>query len=149
MKTITPPLGLLEFLERVGSNAKVYELNSTADQLSLTLGCRDSDIVVSNLILQPEKTPRIAIHPWNEPVSLASGERIASAMQVYLLTGYQAQWLPPFGLPHLLETEIAPTALNSACLYVPAGIQYGWMAMTPDELIALTDYAQWKRVFAA
>ncbi|MEK9555789.1 MAG: hypothetical protein VW313_08155, partial [Gammaproteobacteria bacterium] len=66
MKTITPPLGLLEFLERVGSNAKIYEIDCEAEQLSLTLGCQENDILTASLILHPEHAPRIAVHPWNQ-----------------------------------------------------------------------------------
>jgi len=28
-------------------------------------------------------------------------------------------------------------------------MQHGWMAITPDELASLTDYAHWRQVFAA
>jgi hypothetical protein len=94
MKTITPPLGLLEFLERVGSNAKIYEMEADADQLSLSLGCREEDILTCSLLLHADRAPRIAIHPWNQQPKLDSKERRANTMQVYLLTGYQAQWLP-------------------------------------------------------
>ena len=149
MKTITPPLGLLEFLDRVNSNAKIYEIKSTADQLSLALGCRDDDILTASLILHPHRAPRIAVHPWNQDPDIQDNERRASSMQSYLLTGYPSQWMPPFGLPHLLQTEISTLVLESPCLYIPAGIQYGWMAITPEELISLTDYAHWSRVFAA
>ena len=149
MKTITPPLGLLEFLDRVNSNAKIYEIKSTADQLSLALGCRDEDILTASLILHPHRAPRIAVHPWNQDPDIQDNERRASSMQSYLLTGYPNQWMPPFGLPHLLQTQISSLVLKSPCLYIPAGIQYGWMAITPEELISLTDYAHWSRVFAA
>jgi len=149
MKTITPPLGLLEFLERVGSNAKIYEIESGAEQLSLSLGCQENDILTASLILNPEHAPRIVVHPWNQAPKMNASERRANSMQVYLLTGYPAQWMPPFGLPHLLQTEIESSVLESPCLYIPAGIQNGWMAITPDELVTLTDYAHWSQVFAA
>ena len=80
---------------------------------------------------------------------MKGNERRANPMQVYLLTGYPEQWMPPFGLPHLLKTEIEASALESPCLYIPAGMQHGWMAITPDELISLTDYTHWSQVFAA
>ena len=54
MKTITPPLGLLEFLERVDSNAKIYEIEADADQLSLSLGCREKDILTCSLLLHAD-----------------------------------------------------------------------------------------------
>ena len=146
---ITPPLGLLEFLDRVKSNAKIYKIKSEADQLSLALGCQDEDILATSLILQPKRAPRIAVHPWNQKPTMKGNERRANPMQVYLLTGYPAQWMPPFGLPHLLKTEIDTSVLESPCLYIPAGIQQGWMAITPDELASLTDYAHWRQVFAA
>jgi prolyl-tRNA editing enzyme YbaK/EbsC (Cys-tRNA(Pro) deacylase) len=146
---ITPPLGLLEFLDRVKSNAKIYKIKSEADQLSLALGCQDEDILATSLILQPKRAPRIAVHPWNQKPTMKGNERRANPMQVYLLTGYPAQWMPPFGLPHLLKTEIDTSVLESPCLYIPAGIQHGWMAITPDELASLTDYAHWRQVFAA
>ena len=149
MKTITPPLGLLEFLERVGSNAKIYEIDCEAEQLSLTLGCQDNDILTASLILHPEHAPRIAVHPWTQNPAMKDHERRANSMQVYLLTGYPAQWMPPFGLPHLLKTEIDASVLDSPCLYIPAGMQHGWMAITPNELASLTDYAHWRQVFAA
>ena len=78
-----------------------------------------------------------------------SGERAANSTQVYLLTGYSAEWMPPFGLPHLLETAIDSRCLESPCLYVPAGILNGWMVITPEELASLTDFKLWSRVFAA
>lgn len=146
---MTPPLGLLEFLERVGSNAKIYELEEDADQLSLSLGCREEDILTCTLILRAGRAPRIAIHPWNQQPAVGSSERRANAMQVYLLAGYQARWLPPFGLPHLLHTKLEPICLDSPCLYVPAGVLHGWMAITPDELSNLTDFERWSREFAA
>jgi prolyl-tRNA editing enzyme YbaK/EbsC (Cys-tRNA(Pro) deacylase) len=146
---ITPPLGLLEFLDRVKSNAKIYKIKSEADQLSLALGCQDEDILATSLILQPKRAPRIAVHPWNQKPTMKGNERRANPMQVYLLTGYPAQWMPPFGLPHLLKTEIDASVLESPCLYIPAGMQHGWMAITPDELASLTDYAHWRQVFAA
>ena len=146
---ITPPLGLLEFLDRVKSNAKIYEIKSKADQLSLALGCQENDILTASLILRPEHAPRIAVHPWNQNPAMKDNERRANPMQVYLLTGYPAQWMPPFGLPHLLKTEIDASVLESPCLYIPAGMQHGWMAITPDELASLTDYAHWRQVFAA
>ena len=149
VKIITPPLGLLEFLERVDSNAKIYEIEVDADQLSLSLGCREEDILTCSLLLRANRAPRIAIHPWNQRPKLDSNERPASAMQVYLLTGYQAQWLPPFGLPHLLHTTLDPACFDSPCLYIPAGVFHGWMAITPDELGKLTDFARWSREFAA
>ena len=146
---ITPPLGLLEYLERVKSNAKIYEIKSEADQLSLALGCQDEDILTTSLILHPGYEPRIAVHCWNTVPEIQENERRANPMQVYLLTGYTAQWMPPFGLPHLLQTEIEPPVLESPCLYIPAGIQHGWMAITPEELVSLTDFAHWSQVFAA
>tara|TARA_A100001015_G_scaffold121758_1_gene134993 strand:- start:466 stop:945 length:480 start_codon:yes stop_codon:yes gene_type:complete len=149
VKIITPPLGLLEFLERVDSNAKIYEIEVDADQLSLSLGCREEDILTCSLLLRANRAPRIAIHPWNQRPKLDSNERPASTMQVYLLTGYQAQWLPPFGLPHLLHTTLDPACFDSPCLYIPAGVFHGWMAITPDELGKLTDFARWSREFAA
>ncbi|MDC3032467.1 hypothetical protein OA249_00720 [Litorivicinus sp.] len=149
MKTITPPPGLLEFLDRVHSNAKIYEIKSTADQLSLALGCRDEDILAASLILHPHRAPRISVHPWNQNADIQNNERCASSMQSYLLTGYPNQWMPPFGLPHVLHTQISTSVLESPCLYIPAGMQYGWMAITPEELVSLTDYAHWSRVFAA
>jgi prolyl-tRNA editing enzyme YbaK/EbsC (Cys-tRNA(Pro) deacylase) len=149
MNIMTPPPGILEFLERVGCNAKIYKIEGDADQLSLSLGCREEDILTCSLILHAHEGPRIAIHPWNEQSTLGPHERRANAMQVYLLTGYQAQWLPPFGLPHLLKTSLEPARFNSACLYVPAGLTDGWMAITPDELYSLTDFEHWSRVFAA
>ena len=45
MKTITPPLGLLEFLERVGSNAKIYEIDCEAEQLTFNLWFRENKFV--------------------------------------------------------------------------------------------------------
>jgi len=30
-----------------------------------------------------------------------------------------------------------------------AGVSHGWMAITPDELGKLTDFARWSREFAA
>jgi prolyl-tRNA editing enzyme YbaK/EbsC (Cys-tRNA(Pro) deacylase) len=146
---ITPPLGLLEFLDRVNSTAKIYEIKSEPDQLSLALGCQDEDILATSLILHPKHAPRIAVHPWNQKPTVKGNERRANPMQVYLLTGYPAQWMPPFGLPHLLKTEIDASVLESPCLYIPAGMQHGWMAITPDELISLTDYSHWSQVFAA
>jgi prolyl-tRNA editing enzyme YbaK/EbsC (Cys-tRNA(Pro) deacylase) len=146
---ITPPLGLLEFLDRVKSNAKIYKIKSEADQLSLALGCQDEDILATSLILQPKHAPRIAVHPWNQKPMMKGNERRANPMQVYLLTGYPAQWMPPFGLPHLLKTEIDASVLESPCLYIPAGMQHGWMAITADELVSLTDYKHWSQVFAA
>jgi prolyl-tRNA editing enzyme YbaK/EbsC (Cys-tRNA(Pro) deacylase) len=146
---ITPPLGLLEFLDRVKSNAKIYEIKSEADQLSLALGCQDEDILATSLILRSGHEPRVAVHPWNTEPVLCSDERLANPMQVYLLTGYPAQWMPPFGLPHLIQTEIEPSVLDSPCLYIPAGMQDGWMAITPGDLVSLTDYEHWSQVFAA
>jgi len=146
---MTPPLGLLEFLERVDSNAKIYEIEADSDQLSLSLGCREEDILTCTLILRADRAPRISIHPWNQQPPLDPSERRAKSMQVYLLTGYQAQWLPPFGLPHLLHTRLDPVCLDSPCLYVPAGVLHGWMAITPDELSNLTDFERWSREFAA
>lgn len=149
MKILTPPLGLLEFLDRVGSTAKIYQMDEPIEQLSVALGARDEDILTTDLVLAPDRSPRIAVSPWNQTVALAVDERIASPMQVYLLTGYPAQWLPPFGLPHLLSTTICPTCLDSPCLYVRGGVANGWMALTPDELVSLTDFDHWSRVFAA
>ncbi len=149
MKILTPPLGLLEFLDRVGSSAKIYEVQAPDDQLAVALGCNDQDILATELILTPGKAPKLAVHPWRNACALGSGERVALPMQTYLLTGYQAAWLPPFGLPHLLTTDIAPTCMESPCLYVRGGVPHGWMALTPDELLSLTDYAHWSRVFAA
>ena len=149
LKTMTPPLGLLEFLERSGSAAKAYEIQSDTEQLNLALGCQEDDILTASLILHPEHAPRITVHPWKCKPELKQHERRANPMQVYLLTGYLAQWLPPFGLPHLLQTEIESSVLKSPCLYVPAGLEYGWIAITPEELVSLTDYAHWSRVFAA
>ena len=149
MEILTPPPGLLEFLERVGSNAKVYEITSTAEQLSLSLGCREEEILTTSLILHADRAPRLSVHSRNQTPELFSGERAANSTQVYLLTGYSAEWMPPFGLPHLLETVIDPKCLKSPCLYIPAGILNGWMAITPEELVCLTDFKHWSRVFAA
>lgn len=149
MKTLTPPLGLLEFLDRVGSSAKLYEVKAPDDQLSVALGCTDREILATELILSPGRTPRLSIAPWTETVRLEPGEKIATPMQTYLLTGYPAAWLPPFGLPHLLSTELAPSCLESHCVYVRGGVPHGWMALTPDELLSLTDFDHWSRVFAA
>jgi prolyl-tRNA editing enzyme YbaK/EbsC (Cys-tRNA(Pro) deacylase) len=149
MKTVTPPLGLLEFLERVSSNAKIYEVEADADQLSVSLGCCEDDILTCSLLLHADRAPRIAIQPWNQQPTLDSGERKANDMQVYLLTGYQSQWLPPFGLPHLLHTTLDPACFDSPCLYVPAGVFHGWMAITPNELKSLTDFDRWSREFVA
>ena len=106
-------------------------------------------ILTASLILHLEHAPRITVHPWKCKPELKQHERRANPMQVYLLTGYLAQWLPPFGLPHLLQTEIEASVLKSPCLYVPAGMEYGWIAITPEELVSLTDYAHWSQVFAA
>ena len=149
MKTLTPPLGLLEFLERAGSNAKIYEIKSTAEQLCLSLGCREEEILTTSLILHENKAPRLSVHSRNEAPELLNGERAANPMQAYLLTGYSTEWMPPFGLPHLLETTIDPRCLEPPCVYIPAGILHGWMAITPEELASLTDFKHWSRVFAA
>ena len=117
MKILTPPPGLLEFLERVGSNAKVYEIASSAEQLSLSLGCREEEIITTTLILRANKAPRLSVHSRNQTPELLSSERAANPTQVYLLTGYSAEWMPPFGLPHLLETAIDSRCLESPCLY--------------------------------
>ncbi len=149
MKILTPPPGLLEFLERVGSNAKVYEIASSAEQLSLSLGCREEEIITTTLILRANKAPRLSVHSRNQTPELLSSERAANPTQVYLLTGYSAEWMPPFGLPHLLETAIDSRCLESPCLYIPAGVLNGWMVITPEELANLTDFKLWSRVFAA
>ena len=149
MKILTPPPGLLEFLERVGSNAKVYEIASSAEQLSLSLGCREEEIITTTLILRANKGPRLSVHSRNQTPELLSSERAANPTQVYLLTGYSAEWMPPFGLPHLLETAIDSRCLESPCLYIPAGVLNGWMVITPEELANLTDFKLWSRVFAA
>lgn len=149
MKILTPPPGLLEFLERVGSSVKVYEIISSAEQLSLSLGCREEEILTTTLILHADKAPRLSVHPRNQMPELLSGECAANPLQVYLLTGYSADWMPPFGLPHLLETAIDSRCLESPCLYIPAGILNGWMVITPEELASLTDFKLWSRVFAA
>lgn len=149
MKILTPPLGLLEFLDRVGSTAKIYQMDAPADQLSVALGCRDEDILTTHLVLAADRAPRLVVAPWNQAVHLEADERLANAMQVYLLTGYPAQWLPPFGLPHLLSTTVAESCLDSPCVYVRGGVPNGWMALTPDELLSLTDYGHWSQVFAA
>jgi|GEM_PF-458293 len=149
MKTLTPPLGLLEFLDRVGSTAKLYQIDESNEQLSVALGCRDEDILTTHLVLAPDRAPRLVVTPWNQTADLNLDERIATPMQVYLLTGYPTTWLPPFGLPHLFPVTISPICLDSPCLYVPGGVANGWMALTPDELISLTDYAHWSRIFAA
>ncbi|NCX49983.1 MAG: hypothetical protein EBW81_10965, partial [Gammaproteobacteria bacterium] len=75
MNLITPPLGLLEFLDRVRSNAKIYEIKSEADQLSLALGCQENDILTASLILHPEHAPRIAVHPWSQVPAMKDNER--------------------------------------------------------------------------
>ena len=149
LKILTPPPGLLEFLERVGSNAKVYEITSSAEHLSLSLGCREEEILTTTLILHAERAPRLSVHSRNQTPELLSGERAANPTQVYLLTGYSAEWMPPFGLPHLLETAIDSRCLESPCLYIPAGVLNGWMVITPEELASLTDFKLWSRVFAA
>ena len=149
MKILTPPPALLEFLERVGSNAKVYEIASSAEQLSLSLGCREEEIITTTLILRANKAPRLSVHSRNQTPELLSSERAANPTQVYLLTGYSAEWMPPFGLPHLLETAIDSRCLESPCLYIPAGVLNGWMVITPEELANLTDFKLWSRVFAA
>jgi prolyl-tRNA editing enzyme YbaK/EbsC (Cys-tRNA(Pro) deacylase) len=149
LKILTPPPGLLEFLERVGSNAKVYEIASSAEQLSLSLGCREEEIITTTLILRANKAPRLSVHSRNQTPELLSSERAANPTQVYLLTGYSAEWMPPFGLPHLLETAIDSRCLESPCLYIPAGVLNGWMVITPEELANLTDFKLWSRVFAA
>lgn len=149
MKTVTPPLGLLEFLDRVGSTAKIYHVDAPESSLSLVLGCREQDILATHLVLSPSRPPRIQVNPWNRPVELKGDERVANPMQTYLLTGYLAAWLPPFGLPHLLHTTLTPECLESPCVYVRGGVPNGWMALSPEELISLTDYDHWSRVFAA
>ena len=149
MKILTPPLGLLEFLERAGSSAKIYEVQSTPEHLGLSLGCREEEILKTSLILHADKAPRLSVHSRNHKPELLSGERVAKSVQIYLLTGYSAEWMPPFGLPHLLEPVIDPTCLKSPCLYIPAGILNGWRAITPEELVCLTDFKHWSRVFAA
>ena len=149
MKILTPPPGLLEFLERAGSNAKIYEVKSTSEHLGFSLGCREEELLTTSLILHAEKAPRLSVHSRNHKPELLSGERVANSVQIYLLTGYSAEWMPPFGLPHLLETAIDPRCLKSPCLYIPAGILNGWMAVTPEELASLTDVKHWSRVFAA
>ncbi len=149
MKTLPPPLGLLEFLERVHSDAKVYAIEEPTDQLSLSLGCREDEILKTSLILSTRYAPRLHIHPYQKPASLDAGEKLANATQVYLLTGYQADWLPPFGHPHLFYTTLDPAIDNAPCVYIAAGLPHGLMALTPDELRSLTDYAHWSQVFAA
>ena len=129
MKILTPPPGLLEFLERVGSNAKVYEITSSAEQLSLSLGCREEEILTTTLILHADRAPRLSVHSRNQTPELLSGERAANPTQVYLLTGYSAEWMPPFGLPHLLETAIDSRCLESPCLYIPqVSSTVGWLS---------------------
>tara|TARA_B100001093_G_C26705192_1_gene960878 strand:- start:361 stop:810 length:450 start_codon:yes stop_codon:yes gene_type:complete len=149
LKILTPPPGLLEFLERTGSNAKVYEVKATAEQLNFSLGCREEEILTTSLILHAQKAPRVSVHSRNQTPKIGNGERVANALQVYLLTGYSAEIMPPFGFPHLLETTIDPKCLQSPCLYIPAGILHGWMAITPQELTCLTNLKLWRRVFAA
>ncbi|MEC8308417.1 MAG: hypothetical protein VXZ81_05775 [Pseudomonadota bacterium] len=149
LKILTPPPGLLEFLERVGSNAKVYEITSSAEHLGLSLGCREEEILTTTLILHAERAPRLFVHSRNQTPELLSGERAANPTQVYLLTGYSAEWMPPFGLPHLLETAIDSQCFASPCLYIPAGVLNGWMVISPEELASLTDFKLWSRVFAA
>lgn len=149
MKTITPPLGLLEYLERVGSNAKLYAVPVERDNLALELGCDESHILQTTLLLRPETAPRIVVHPWTIECPHGSQERIATPAQTLLLTGYPAQWLPPFGHPHLLEASLHSCIMNSPCLWIPGGIPNSWMALDPSELIALTDHSRWSQVFAA
>ena len=135
--------------DRVNSNAKIYRIKSTADQLSLALGCRDEDILTASLVLHPHRAPRISVHPWNQNANIQDNERLANSMQSYLLTGYPNQWMPPFGLPHLLETRdlnISPR--------IPMLIYSRWNPIWVDgdhaeELVSLTDYAHWSRVFAS
>jgi hypothetical protein len=149
MKTLSPPLGLLEFLERVQSRVNVYAIDEPTSQLSLALGCRESEILTTSMVLSSEYAPRLHIHPDHRPPLLSRGEKLAHATQVYLLTGYQAEWLPPFGHPHLFATTLDPCIDESHCVYVAAGIPNGWMALTPTELRSLTDYTHWLHVFAA
>ena len=149
MKTLPPPLGLLEFLERVQSDAKVYEIHESPDQWSLSLGCHESDILKTSMVLSPGVAPRLHIHPFQTTPLLTTTEKLASPMQVYLLTGYPAEWLPPFGHPHLFNTTIASSVFDAPCIYVPAGIANGLMALTPSELRSLTDFEHWSGVFAA
>jgi hypothetical protein len=66
MKTLPPPLGLLEFLERVHSDAKVYAIEEPTDQLSLSLGCREDEILKTSLILSTQYAPRLHIHPYQK-----------------------------------------------------------------------------------
>lgn len=149
MKTLPPPLGLLEFLERVQSDAKVYAIDEPTDQLSLSLGCREDEILKTSMVLSTEYAPRLHIHPHLEPPNLLHGEKLANATQVYLLTGYHADSLPPFGHPHLFYTTLDPSIFEAPCVYIAAGLPHGLMALTPDELRSLTDYAHWSQVFAA
>jgi len=149
MKTITPPLGLLEYLERVGSNAKLYAVPAARDDLALELGCDESHILQATLILRADRAPRLAVHSWTVAPELAAGERVASPMQALLLTGYSPEWLPPFGHPHLIEASIDPRILQMPCVWIPGGIPHSWMALDPEELVMLTDHSRWSRVFAA
>ena len=57
---MTPPLGLLEFLERSGSAAKAYEIQADTEQLSLALGCQEDDILTASLVclLYTSPSPR-------------------------------------------------------------------------------------------
>lgn len=149
MKTITPPLGLLEYLERVGSNAKLYAVPVERNNLALELGCEESHILQATLVLRPDDAPRIGIHPWTTLCAHAAHERLASPTQTLLLTGYPAEWLPPFGHPHLLEASLDPSILTMPCVWIPGGIAQSWMALEPSELVALTDHSRWSQVFAA
>ena len=149
MKTINPPLGLLEYLERVGSNAKLYAVPVERDNLALELGCEESHILQATLLLRPEAAPRIGVHPWTTACVHGSHERVASPTQTLLLTGYPCAWLPPFGHPHLLEVTLDPSILVMPCVWVPGGIAQSWMALEPSELVALTDHTRWSQVFAA
>ena len=124
MKILTPPPGLLEFLERAGSNAKIYEVQSTSDHLGLSLGCREEEILKTSLILHADKAPRLSVHSRNHKPELLSGERRKS-VQIYLLTGYSAEWLPL--APHLLETAIDPQCLKSPCSFCRF-LTVGWLS---------------------
>lgn len=146
---MTPPLGLLEYLERVGSNAKLYAVPVARHNLALELGCDESHILQTTLLLRPERAPRIVVHPWTIECPNAPDERIASATQTLLLTGYPAEWLPPFGHPHLLEASLHPSIMSSPCVWIPGGVANSWMALDPPELMALTDHSRWSQVFAA
>ena len=117
MKTITPPLGLLEFLDRVQSNAKIYEIKSTADQLSVALGCRDEDILAASLILHPHRAPRISVHPWNQNADIQDNERC----KLNELSRPAEKSMDATVWTSVLHS-ISTSVLESPCLYIPAGM---------------------------